>query len=108
MDDLTRSFLMNTVLLVVLTIGLAVVKHYAKIKLQAIVNTYVQLAEAQIRGSKLGATKKEWVLEQLENIGIEANETISNLIDDLVDIMNKRKSSLLDVVTEEIKDVVSQ
>lgn len=107
MTDLLKEFLMNVVILIVLTVGLYVIQRYAKVKLHAIVNTLIQLAEAQIVGSNLGAAKKEWVLTQLAIAGVKVNEEISDLIDELVEFMNDHKTSILDAVKEQSGEIVN-
>lgn len=51
-------------------------------------------------GIVLGEAKKEWVIKQLEATGIKVNKKVDKLIDDLVEIMNKKKTSLVDVIAK--------
>ena len=93
-----NEYLINIGLLVLFAVGSYLVEKYIKKLLIAQINNLVQLAEAQIQGSGLGAAKKAWVIAQLESVGVKATDGVSEIIDDLVTIMNLKKSSLLDAV----------
>ncbi|MHC1694606.1 MAG: hypothetical protein AB9835_04875 [Eubacteriales bacterium] len=67
-------------------------------QLLATLTGLIQQAETAIEGSGLGATKKEWVLSQLQVIGIKITASIDLLIDAIVEQLNKEGGWLVDAV----------
>lgn len=86
-----NEVIMQGILIGVTAILLWFLRNYAKTLKAALINNLIQLAEVKIQGSKMGAEKKAWVIQQLKVIGIKVNDSIDKLIEDLVDAMNKNK-----------------
>lgn len=63
----------------------------------------VKIAEKLIKGSKLGAKKKKFVLKMLRVFGIKSTEIVSELIDLTVSTLNGKQ----DDIDSTIKDNIS-
>ena len=100
MSELVSKLVFSLALIIILTLLSWFMKTYLSKLLTATVNNLVQLAEAQIQGSGLGATKKAWVIAQLEATNIKVTVAINALIDQLVAVMNDKKTSILDAVSD--------
>jgi len=67
---------------------------------------FCKRAEKIIQGSKMGAERKKWVLEQLKNFRIEADEIIDTIIDGTVDALNAKQGKVKDELGDKIEDAV--
>jgi hypothetical protein len=97
MLEILKDIATSLALAGVLAVGVWLLKT-RKQQLIITLNNLIQMAEEGIKGSGLGETKKAWVIAQLEIIGVKVTDTVSALIDELVDIMNKKQTSLTDAV----------
>lgn len=98
--DYIQEYAFQIAVIFALGIGGYLIEKYGKQVLKNTVNSLVQMAEVAVEGSGLGEAKKEWVIKQLEATGIKVNKKVDKLIDDLVEIMNKKKTSLVDVIAK--------
>ncbi|WP_148228051.1 hypothetical protein [Syntrophobotulus glycolicus] len=58
-----------------------------------------QKAEEAVQGSGLGAEKKAKVIAYLEAAGVSVTDTVSNLIDEVVEKLNKKSGWLVSSAT---------
>lgn len=65
--------------------------NHARKHTAAIINSFIQLAEERIVGTKMGPERKKWVIAQLKAAGIVVTKRIDTLIENLVEIMNERQ-----------------
>jgi hypothetical protein len=93
-----QNYGLNLLEILLLSAMLYLVQKYGKSTLKNTINTLIQMAEEAIQGSGLGEEKKAWVIKQLESTGIKVTDAVSKLIDELVEVMNKEKTSLIDVI----------
>lgn len=94
---MNNEIIWRIVILVICTVVLWVTQAWLK----STIAEKIQQAEAYIRGSKLGAEKKSWVIAQLKLVGIKANMLIGWLIDWLVGKIN-REGAWLSESTQKI------
>lgn len=68
----------------------------------------VNMAEKLIKGSKLGAKKKQFVLKILRLFGIKATSGISELIDLTVDALNGKQDDIKSDISSNISDKIQE
>ena len=98
MMNYIQEYAFQVFVIFALGVGGYFLEKYGKQVLKNTVNSLIQLAETEVKGSGLGSEKKEWVIKQLEATGTKVNKNVDKLIDDLVEIMNKNKTSLTNVI----------
>jgi len=64
------------------------------------VESLVAAAEQTIKGSKMGPTKKAWVISMLEKLGIVVDDTVDALIESAVLALNSTVNIITDAIIE--------
>lgn len=69
-------------------------------QIQALIDSAVHAAEQVIRGSKMGAERKEWVVNLLDGAGVIVDEMVDAMIEAAVKAMNDALDKASDAIKE--------
>jgi hypothetical protein len=100
--------------IIVSTITLALVSMLVRLIVPRIerlvkwlIRLFVKRAEKKITGSKMGETKKKYVIKRLNAFGVKASSTVSELIDSAVETMNSRGMDLTTTLKDDVTNEIS-
>jgi len=87
--------LLDIVIIILIVVAIRrILPALSQFMITKVIDKLVKAAEQTIKGSSMGAEKKEWVLAQLEKLGVRATEMINTLVEAAVYELNATKEQI--------------